>query len=252
MKPLTEVQIEKARKAGVVMREIFAGLRERAVVGVTTKSLDLWVEREILGRGLKIAYREPEIDFPGSICISINSEVVHGVPDETVLEQGDVVKFDLVVDYHGVKVDSAFTMVVGESATGAKKHLLRVTEEALAAGISVVREGIRVGEISAAIEKVLRRGGLGIVRELSGHGIGEKQWEEPDIPNFGRRSDGPVIPAGILLAIEPMATLGKESVVLDESDGWTYATRDGSLAAQFEHTVLVTRDGCEVLTAVDF
>lgn len=248
MIPLSKEDIDKARKAGKIMAEIFKGLRERIVDGVTTKSLDVWVENEITRRGLKVAYYEPEVNFPGSICISVNSEIVHGVPDEYVLQRGDVAKFDLVIDYKGIKVDSAFTVVVGEEATGAKKHLLSTVERALYAGIEAVRGSVRTGDISAAIEKVLKKGGLGIVRDLQGHGIGRKQWEEPDIPNFGKRSSGVVVPAGRLLAIEPMASLGKEAIVLDDEDGWTYTMRDGSLAAQFEHTVLVTEDGAEILT----
>lgn len=248
MTPLSQEEIEKARQAGKVMREIFDGLRERIIPDVTTKSLDLWVENEITRRGLKVAYHEPEVNFPGSICISVNSEVVHGVPDEYILQKGDVAKFDLVVDYEGIKVDSAFTVVVGEEATGAKKHLLSTVEKALFAGIEAIKGPVKTGEISAAVEKVLKKGGLGIVRELQGHGIGQKQWEAPDIPNFGKKSDGVMVPVGRLLAIEPMAALGKGAIILDEDDEWTYKMRDGSLAAHFEHTVLITENGAEILT----
>jgi methionyl aminopeptidase len=231
------------------MSEIFRELRSKVVPGITTKDLDLWVEKEILRRGCEIAYHEPEVNFPGSICISLNDEVVHGVPDGTVLRLGDVVKFDLVIGYHGVKVDSAFTMVVGGDASGAKKHLLSTTERALYAGIEAIKGPVRVGEISAAIEKVLKNGKLGIVRELCGHGIGLQQWQPPEIPNYGNRRDGPIVPVGVLLAIEPMASLGKDAIVLDKEDGWTYHMKDGTLAAHFEHTVLVTENGAEILTA---
>jgi methionyl aminopeptidase len=138
--------------------------------------------------------------------------------------------------------------VVGGQSNGAKKHLLNVTERALYAGIDAIKGPVRIGEISAAIEKVLKGGKLGIVRELCGHGIGEKQWQDPEIPNYGKRRDGPVAPAGILLAIEPMSSLGKDAIVLDKDDGWTYHMKDGALAAHFEHTVLVTPDGYEILT----
>lgn len=249
MTPLTEKQIDLARIAGKRMSEIFRELRSKVVPGITTKDLDLWVEKEILRRGCEIAYHEPEVNFPGSICISLNDEVVHGVPDGTVLRLGDVVKFDLVIGYHGVKVDSAFTMVVGGDASGAKKHLLSTTERALYAGIEAIKGPVRVGEISAAIEKVLKNGKLGIVRELCGHGIGLQQWQPPEIPNYGNRRDGPIVPVGVLLAIEPMASLGKDAIVLDKEDGWTYHMKDGTLAAHFEHTVLVTENGAEILTA---
>jgi methionyl aminopeptidase len=246
--PLTEKQIGFARIAGKNLAGLFAELKTRVVPGITTKSLDLWVEREIRRRGCEIAYHSPKINFPGSICISVNDEVVHGVPDETALQIGDVVKFDLVIGYRGVKVDSAFTMIVGGDANSAKQHLLKTTERSLFAGIDVIHGPVRVGEISAAIEKVLKKGKLGIVRELCGHGIGVEQWEPPEIPNYGNRQDGPVVPAGVLLAIEPMASLGKDAIILDKEDGWTYHMKDGALAAHFEHTVLVTDSGHEILT----
>jgi methionyl aminopeptidase len=248
MRPLTAEQIAKARIAGKHMAAIFRDLRLRAVAGVTTKSLDLWVEQEITRRGCEISYHDPAINFPGSICISLNDEVVHGVPDETILRDGDVVKFDLVIGYQGIKVDSAFTMIVGGKTTSAQKHLLSTTEKALYAGIEAVRTGVRVGAISSAIEQVLNGGKLGIVRELCGHGIGVNQWEPPEIPNYGHKNGGPILPAGVLLAIEPMASLGKDAIVLDKYDGWTYHMKDGALAAHFEHTVLVTPNGCEILT----
>ncbi|MCL1929676.1 type I methionyl aminopeptidase [Candidatus Saccharibacteria bacterium] len=248
MTPLTSEQIEKARIAGRNLAELFQALKTRVAPGITTKSLDLWVEKEIIRRGCEISYHDPKIGFPGSICISLNDEVVHGVPDDTVLKASDVVKFDLVIGYRGIKVDSAFTMVVGEQMDVSTKHLLDITERALYAGIETVKGPVRVGEISSAIENVLKKGKLGIVRELCGHGIGVEQWQPPEIPNYGNRHDGPVVPVGVLLAIEPMASLGEDAVMLDEDDGWTYHMRDGSLAAHFEHTVLVTPNGCEILT----
>ena len=246
--PLTEGQIKKARVAGRNMAEIFQELKACVISGATTKSLDLWVEQEILRRGCEISYHDPKINFPGSICISINDEVVHGVPSSTALKTGDVVKFDLVISYQGIKVDSAFTMIVDGQVDSEKKHLLDVTEHALYAGIEVIKGPVRVGEISAAIENVLKKGRLGIVRELCGHGIGIEQWESPEIPNYGSKHDGPLVPAGVLLAIEPMASLGGDDVVLDNKNGWTYRMKDGSLSAHFEHTVLVTPDGYEILT----
>lgn len=251
MIPLTDKQIEKARTAGRILAEVFRELKIQIKVGVTTKNLDKFVADKIIEKGGRIAYFEPEVNFPAAICISINSAVVHGVPSDYILQKGDVAKFDLVVDYEGIKVDSAFTVVVGEEPRGAKKHLLSTTERALYAGIDVIKGPVRTGEISAAIEKVLRAGRLGIIRELAGHGIGTKQWQEPDVPNVGHKSSGPIVPAGYLLAIEPMAALGKSAIRLDGSDGWTWRMRDGSLAAHFEHTVLVLENGAEILTRLD-
>jgi methionyl aminopeptidase len=250
MKPLNDEQIKSARICGRKMAEIFAELRPLVTPGKTTKELDLLVEKNILAKGCKVAYHDPKVNFPGSICISVNDEIVHGVPDATVLAKGDVVKFDLVIDYKGVKTDSAFTMVVGEEPTGAKKHLLSATEKALYAGIDAIKAGpVRIGDITYAIEKVLRKGHLGIIRELAGHGIGTAQWQDPDVPNDGLgRGEGPLVPVGYMIAIEPMAVLGKPAIYLDDEDGWTYHMRDGSLGAHFEHTVLITSNGAEIMT----
>jgi methionyl aminopeptidase len=146
-----------------------------------------------------------------------------------------------------MKVDSAFTMVVGEIPTGAKKHLLNFTERSLYAGIDAIKGPVRTGDIGAAVEKVLNDGKLGIIRDLVGHGIGQKMQQPPEVPNYGRRGTGDLLVPGDTIAIEPMATLGGEAIKSD-ADNWTIRTRDGSLAAHFEHTVLITEDGAEILT----
>jgi methionyl aminopeptidase len=229
------------------MAEIFADLKRQVGNGSSELELDKWVENQILRHGAGVTYKTPEINFPGAICISVNDEVVHGIPRDYDLRTGDVVKFDLTLTYGGMMVDSAFTMVVGEPPSGDKKHLLDVTEQAMWAGINCVAGPTRTGTIGATVEQVLDNGKLGIVRELAGHGIGDSIHMEPDIPNYGRRGSGKLVRPGDTICIEPMAMLGQDPVYFD-SDGWTVKTRDGSLAAHFEHTILVTDDGYEVLT----
>lgn len=243
----TPREIENMRIAGKKLAQLFADLRKQVVPGVSEKELDAWVDAEIKRVGCVATYKTPEVNFPGAICISTNDQIVHSIPTEYVLEKGDVVSFDLVIAYGNMKADSAFTMVVGEEPTGAKKHLLTATERSLYAGIDAIRGETYTGTIGAAVEDVLRKAKLGIVRELVGHGIGHEMHEEPDVPNYGRRGTGTLLLPGDTIAIEPMATLGKEAIKTDR-DGWSIRTKDGSLAAHFEHTVLVTPDGCEILT----
>jgi methionyl aminopeptidase len=246
--PKTEYQIEAMRQGGKIMARILADLREQVKPGVSELFLDKWVEHQIKKHGAIVTYKTPEINFPGAICISTNDEVVHGIPTKTFLERGDVVSFDLVITYKGMNVDAAFTVVVGEDKpTGAKKHLLNTTERALMAGIDQVKGTFHIGDVSAAVEDVLNKAKCGIVRDLAGHGIGEAVHMDPDIPNYGTRGRGQLVRAGDTICIEPMVSLGGDAVVQDD-DGWTFRTKDGSLAAHMEHTVLVLEDGYEILT----
>jgi methionyl aminopeptidase len=246
--PKTPEQIEAMRKGGRILATIFRDLRGQVKPGVSEKELDAWTAHEIKRHGAEITYMTPEVGFPGAICISVDDAITHGVPTDYILQQGDVVGFDLVITYKGMKVDSAFTMVVGEEPKGAVKHLLSTTERALYAGIDAVKGPVRVGDISEAVEKVLLQGKVGIIRELVGHGVGHRMHEPPDVPNYGQSGTGPLLMPGDTIAIEPLTSLGGEKIVLDHEDGWTLLTKDGSLAAQFEHTVLVTETGVEVLT----
>jgi len=243
----TASEIEAMRQGGKILATILRDLKKQVVVGMSELEADAWVEREIKRLGATATYKTPEVDFPNVICISTNDEIVHSVPSDYVFEKGDVVCFDLVITYKGMKTDSAFTMVVGEVPKGAKKHLLNVTERSLYAGIDAIKGPIHTGDIGAAIEKVLNDGKLGIVRELVGHGIGHKMQQAPEVPNWGRKGTGVLLISGDTIAIEPMATLGSGAIKTD-SGGWTIRTRDGSLAAHFEHTVLITDDGAEILT----
>lgn len=243
----TPEQIEAMREGGKLLATIFDGLKKQVVPGVSELELDAWVEKEIKKLGAVATYKTPEVNFPNVICISTNEQIVHGIPTEYELEKGDVVGFDLVIAYKGMKTDSAFTMVVGEKPSGVKKHLVNATERSLYAGIDAIKGPVRIGDISAAVEKVLSDARLGIVRELVGHGVGQEMHMPPEVPNYGRKDSGVLLAPGDTIAIEPMATLGQEKIKTD-GDGWTISTRDGSLAAHFEHTVLVTETGAEILT----
>ncbi len=242
----TEAEIQAMREGGKILAGIFRDLREQVKPGVTEKQLDAWVDAEIKARGAEATYKTAEVNFPAAICISTNDEIVHSIPTDYALEEGDVVSFDLVITYKGMKTDSAFTMVVG-GAKGIKKHLLSATEQSLYAGIDAIKGPVRVGDISAAVEGVLAKAKLGIIQELVGHGVGHSMHEAPEVPNYGKRGKGPLLTPGDTIAIEPMATLGKAKI-RQEGDGWTISTADGSLAAHFEHTVLITEDGAEILT----
>ncbi len=242
-------QIEVMRQGGKILATIFSDLKKYVKPGMTGLEVDQWVGEQLKKHGATPTYKEPEVNFPGNICISINENIVHCVPKDIPFEQGDVVKFDIVISYKGMKTDSAFTIVVGEEKPkGAKKHLLDATERSLYAGIEQVKPGAHIGDIGAAVEKVLKKAKLGVVRELVGHGIGTEMHMPPEVPNYGRKGTGPVLSVGDTIAIEPMAALGKEKIAFDEEDGWSIYMADGSLSAHFEHTVLVTEDGYEILT----
>jgi len=243
----TPAQIQAMREGGKILATIYDGLKKHVHAGMSELEADAWVDAEIKRLGAIATYKTSEVKFPNAICISTNEEIVHGIPTDYVFEKGDVVSFDLVITYKGMKTDAAFTMVIDEKPTGVKKHLINVTERSLYAGIDVIKGPTYTGDIGAAIEKVLNDGKLGIVRDLVGHGVGLEMHMPPEVPNYGRKGKGVLLKPGDTIAIEPMATLGKERI-RSEPDGWTISTWDGSLAAHFEHTVLVTEDGVEILT----
>ena len=239
-------EIENLRKSGRILAEILQGVREVAKPGVTGLDVDAFVASEADGVKATCAFAGYN-GFPGNICISNNDEVVHGIPNGKPFKKGDVMTFDFGINYGGMITDSAFTMVIGEEPSGDKKRLIETTEAALYRGLESIEAGGRVGDIGAAIGTVLDDAGLGIVRELVGHGVGHSVHEQPDIPNYGRVGHGSILKKNMSLAIEPIVTLGDYKVKIDE-DGWTIRTVDGSLAAQFEHTILVLDGGCEILT----
>lgn len=241
----TEREIEAMRASGKILAEVLDFLKSKTVVGISTKQLADLAEAETkrLGGGTPTLGFE---GYPEVICISVNDEVVHGIPGERVLVDGDVVKFDHCVSYDGMITDSAITVSVGEP-TKEVKRLMHATADALALGIKAVRADMHVFEVSKVIEARLRQDKLGVIEALCGHGVGHSIHEDPEIPNFDTGYPGPKLKAGMTIAIEPMATLGGKDVKL-AADNWTYKTRDGSLAAQFEHTILITEDGAEILT----
>lgn len=241
-----EEKVDTMREGGRILGGILRDLREYVEVGRNELEIDEWVKGRVLEAGAEVAYYEPEVNFPGAICISVNDELIHGVPKDNVLQDGDKVSFDLTIKYKGYYVDSAFTMIVGKGSAGLRR-LLSVTESALAEGIEVVRVGAKIGDIGAAVEKVLESGKLGIIENYVGHGIGKKMHEKPDVPNFGSKGRGYELKVGDAICIEPMSSMGKPDNYVGE-DGWTVLLRDGSMGAHFEHTVLVTEDGYEVLT----
>lgn len=247
----TAEEIRNIRESGRILRAVLDRLEGELRAGMTTGELDRIAREELRAQGGKAPFlgyvpSPGTPPFPAVICISVNDEVVHGIPGERILMDGDIVGLDFGVDYKGMITDSARTLAVGEVAP-ATQRLLLATKQALKRGIAAAQAGGRIGDISHAIETRLRADKLGIVRELSGHGVGHSLHEDPLVLNYGKPGRGPVLVPGMTLAIEPMATLGREGITLDEDD-WTIRTEDGSMAAQFEHTILITEDGPEVLT----
>ncbi len=245
----TPEQLDAMREGGKILVRLFDDIRAYTHAGLSEKDIDRYVASKIDEYGVIATYKTDEVNFPGVICISTNEQIVHSVPSDYVLKRGDVVSFDLVITHKDMKVDAAFTMVIDEQPSGAIKHLINLTERSLYAGIDAIKGPVYTGDISEAVEKVLTGGKLGIIRELVGHGVGLRMHMPPDIPNYGRRGQGVLLKPGDTVAIEPMATLGSEKTITDEDgDGWTISTRDGSIAAHFEHTILITENGAEILT----
>lgn len=243
----TPEEIRAMRESGRLLATVLATLRESLEPGMTTKDLAEIAKRELRGTGGVPTFLG-QYGFPDVICISLNDEIVHGIPSaRREIQSGDIVSMDFGVTYDGMITDSAISVVADSSTSKKVDKLLRDTEASLFAGIEVLQGGVRVGDIASAIQSVLDRGGYGIVRDMVGHGVGHELHEDPNIPNFGKKGTGPVLEAGMTIAIEPMATLGDFRVYID-IDGWTVRSSDKSLAAHFEHTVLITEGGSEILT----
>ncbi len=238
-------ELVKLRAANQLVASILAELARMAVPGATTAEIDAEAERLVRAAGAEPAFKGYR-GFPGTICASVNHEVVHGFPNDRVLEEGDILSVDMGVKLAGYYGDSAVTLPIGRISPDAQA-LLDVTEAALYAGIDAIAVGGRVSDIGHAIQQHVEAHGYSVVREFVGHGIGTRLHEEPQVPNYGPPGRGPRLAEGMVLAIEPMVNQGRPAVrVL--ADGWTAVTVDGKLSAHFEHTVAVTRDGAEVLT----
>ena len=238
-------EVREMHRPGEIVGGAHEKVREAIRPGVTTREIDRLVEAYIREEGGEPAFKGYR-GFPASICISVNEEVVHGIPGERVLEEGDIVGVDIGVQALGFYADAAQTIPVG-GVSGDAERLLRVTREALYAGIQEARPGNRVGDVSSTVQERVEKNGFSVVRSLVGHGIGRSMHEDPQVPNFGKPGEGPELKAGMVLAIEPMVNAGGFEVEV-LADEWTVVTRDGSLSAHFEHSVAITDDGPVILT----
>ena len=238
-------EIELLRIAGNIVYQTHQYLKPYIKEGITTKELDKLAENFIRSKGANPSFKGYE-GFPSTLCTSINSEVVHGFPSNRKLKNGDIISIDIGACYKGYHGDSAWTYAVGDVDEKTKK-LLKDTEKSLFKGLAQVKAGNRIGDIGYAVEQYAHKHNLGVVRELCGHGVGTSVHEDPEVPNYGIPNTGPRLKEGMVIAVEPMLTLGNPKVFLHDNN-WTVDTQDGSLSAHFEHTVVVTKDGYEILT----
>ena len=240
----TDGEIASLRESGRILRACLEKVSAAVAPGITTAEIDAIAEEFIRSEGGEPAFKGYH-GFPATLCISVNDECVHGIPGTRKLREGDVVSLDGGVKKDGLYTDACVTVGVGRISEQAAK-LLEVTEGALKHALSILKEGTRVGDISGGIQQYVGARGFKSVRALTGHGLGLTLHQFPDIPNVGRSGTGPTIPAGTLLAIEPIVSAGRDEV-REARDGWTLSIVDGALSAHFEHTVLVTEDGCEII-----
>jgi methionyl aminopeptidase len=244
----TEDDIAKIRESSLIVSQTLAEVGKAIKPGITTAELDKIAENYIISRGAKPAFKGYR-GFPGTLCISVNAQVVHGIPGEYKLKEGDIVSVDCGVVKDNYFGDSAYTFKVG-NISPELAQLMKVTKESLYKGIEAAVEGNRMGDISASIEECAEKHNYGIVRELVGHGIGRNLHEAPDVPNYGRRGNGMKLQRGLVIAIEPMINMGKKDVK-QEADGWTITTKDGKPSAHFEHTIAIGKGKAEILTTFE-
>lgn len=238
-------EVELLKIAGNIVYQTHQYLKPYIKEGITTKELDKLAEDFIQSKNATPSFKGYE-GFPSTLCTSINSEVVHGFPSDRKLKNGDIISIDIGACYKGYHGDSAWTYIVGEVDDKTKK-LLEDTEKSLFVGLAQVKPGNRIGDIGYAIEQYAHKHNLGVVRELCGHGVGTSVHEDPEVPNYGIPNTGPRLKEGMVIAVEPMLTLGRPDIFIHDND-WTIDTQDGSLSAHFEHTVVVTKDGYQILT----
>jgi methionyl aminopeptidase len=245
----SEREIELMRKAGKIVSSVFRTLKPLLIPGISTKELDEIAEKTIRDQGAYPTFKGYG-GFPGAICISLNDTLIHGIPSsKIILKEGDIVSLDVGATYQGYCGDACRTYPVGKISEKAA-HLIKITEESFWHGIELVREGAFLGTISHAIQEYNELHGYSLPRDYAGHGIGSQLHEDPSIPNYGKAETGPRLLSGMCLAIEPMVAMGKHQTrVLP--DGWTVKMRDGKLSAHYENTIVVTKDGCEVLTTYE-
>ncbi|MBI2797962.1 type I methionyl aminopeptidase [Candidatus Saccharibacteria bacterium] len=247
----TEVEIANIRQSGEILATILKKAAAATKPGVSALEIDQLCRKELKKHGATAAflnYAPDSAPFPATICISINDEIVHGIPTaDKVIQSGDLVGLDFGVNYSGMITDSAVTIAVGKVPDNAKR-LLKYTQRALDAAIDVIKPGVQVGDIGSTVEKVFEAGNIAAIYAMCGHGVGHEVHEDPVIPNYGTAGTGVHLQEGMTVAIEPIASLGTHDGYVAD-DGWTFVTQDGSLSAQFEHTILITKGGAEVLTA---
>ena len=248
----SEKEIQKMRAICKIVAEAHEEIKKYLKVGVTTKEIDKIIENFFVSRGCNCSCKGyPKGDpnpFPATACISINDEVIHGIPGNRKLEDGDLICIDIVADKDGYFGDATRCYVIGEGSEVANK-LVKVAEESFWEGIKYAKVGNRISDISHAIQMHAEKNGFSVVREFQGHGIGSGMHEDPGVPNFGKAGRGPRLEAGMTLAIEPMINEGSHDIII-EDDGWTVLTEDGKLSAHYENTILITKKGVEVLTIV--
>jgi len=241
----SEKEIQMLRNSGLILSKVLRELEKSVKAGVSTRQIDTLAEKLVLARGASPAFKGYK-GFPATVCTSINEEIVHGIPSERILKEGDIIGLDLGVNFQGYFSDAAITLPVGKVPAKIKK-LIDVTKTALAEGIKEARVGSHLLDISSRIQKYVESNRFSVVRQFVGHGIGLNLHEEPEIPNFGQANHGPLLKEGMVLAIEPMVNLGGwESEILE--NGWTAVTKDRLPSAHFEHTVAITAKGPEILT----
>ena len=238
-------EIELLAIAGNVVYQTHCYLKPFIKAGITTKELDKLAEDFIRSKNCIPSFKGYD-GFPNTLCTSINSEVVHGIPGNRKLKNGDIISIDIGACYKGYHGDSAWTYAVGKVSDDAN-YIMKHTEEALYVGLKEIKPGARIGDIGAAIEEYAHKYNLGVIEELVGHGVGTNIHEEPDVPNYGKRGTGPILKEGMVIAVEPMLTLGSKDIVILDND-WTIETEDYNLSAHYEHTIAVTKNGYKILT----
>ncbi len=241
----TPREIALLKEAGRIVALVHEELKKHIVSGITTKEIDKLSEKVIRQNGATPSFKGYQ-GFPGSVCVSINDMVIHGIPDNRKLKDGDIVSVDVGACYQGYHGDSAWTYAVGNVSSEAKE-LMKVTEEALFEGLKQAKPGNHVGDISAAIEEYVKQHGYTSPVDYTGHGVGTSIHEDPMVPNYGKSGHGPLLKTGMVIAVEPMVHIGKKDVKVLK-DGWGVVTADHSLAAHYEHTIVITEDGYEILT----
>lgn len=242
----TPAEIASIRKSGQILTKVLDKLVEATKAGVTSNQLDQIARKETERLGGKPAFLGYQ-GFPATVCVSVNNAIVHAIPNDRPFKEGDLIGIDYGVSYEGMITDAARTISLGKPSRDAKA-LLEGCYSALQKALDTIKDGVRVGDVSFAIEQELKNHGLKAIYSLTGHGVGKQLHEDPIIPNYGSAGKGEVLKDGMTIAIEPIASIGTHDLYLAD-DGWTYMTRDGSISAQFENTILVTKDSCEVIAS---